>query len=125
MLIARIKCVNRKEKRFWVRGEKQSFRWKDVTYHVKPDCIYGYYKFFGLLSLSAIDYVQGNGEPVGFYRESGDYLVGRKNLDTISMVISRWLQDVIKNFQLYVIILLISSVAIGVANIVVTYLSNS
>lgn len=122
MLIARIKGVNRKEIRVFVFGHKKQFQYKGVTYHIKPNCIYGA-RFLDFFGYNAIDYIQGESEPIPYYEGSVfDKRQASKNLDTISMVVNRWLQGRFLHFQLIMLILAFVSVGL-IVGVLVTCLA--
>ena len=123
MLKARIKGVNKCEITKFVFGNKAFFKYKDVTYHIKPECIYSYTVFY-FITVKAIDFVQGNGQPINYYIPAYERSHSVKNVDTISMLIRRILEGKIKNFQLIVLILLVVNICVAVASVVLPLLGD-
>lgn len=108
-MIARIKCNNRYEISKFVFGVKKTFKFKEVTYHIDPNCIYRAYKFL-LFAFNYIDFVQGSGKPIDFY-SGGDVVSTKKNLDTINMIVGNWLrfsQRIIKYILIICVVILIA-----------------
>jgi len=117
VLVARIKTNKRREvkKRFFFK-KSDTFKYNDVEYHIRPNCIYSTYSFFGFWRSDTLDFVEGNGEPVDYYRPID--IPGRKNLDVVSKIIGKILQYANKMIM-YIFILVVASIFVGVVNILV------
>lgn len=118
MLVAKIKGKKRHEIRKVVISKKGFFTYLGCTYHIRPEAIYNY-TVFGIFTCRAIDYVEGNGEPINYYVSHFERPPERKNLDTISMVVNRWLQGRFLHFQLIVLIMLIVLAVLGGLNVAI------
>jgi len=120
VLIAKIKGKKRHEIRKIVLGKKGHFTYAECTYNIRPDAIYNY-TVFGFITCKAIDYVQGNGEPINYFKSDLGRDPRGKNLDKIGLLIGRWLQGRFLHFQLIVLIMLTAIIAIGIFGLIKVY----
>lgn len=117
-LFARIKGSKRREVRLRVLSKDPNFRYKDVTYHIRPRCIYSYYLFFGLVRRDAIDYVEGNPEPIDYY--AANVINTGKNLDVVSRIIGKILQYANKMIT-YILVISVGALIASVVGVLVSW----
>lgn len=101
MLRCRVKRKDRTESVKYFFSSKKEFKLGDHTYKIVPTCVYNT-QILGLFNCRAIDYVEGNPDPVDFYSFRP---VTKKSYDTINTLVKSWmLSDKLMNLINYLLI---------------------
>lgn len=118
MLVARIKLNNKQELKKILWRSSTQFDHGEITYNIRPECIYK--GAYGFLRSNCIDYVEGSVEPVNYYEIEVE-VDKRKNLRTISRIVTGWMRSTLAKLSLIVLIVAIVAVVVGVINIILLY----
>lgn len=107
MLLVRIKCPDRNEKKkVLVSSKREFFTWQGTEYLINPRRCYRTSVFLGLKDMYALDYVKGSPQPVDYWSvtESGRPGYDRESnvtVDAVTAVMLKLRNILRADWQLY------------------------